>query len=985
METLRLTISGLYTDPNPLSEVPEGALAIALDAVLQEPSVGDVRRGQARYGLLPSAADKFYSFENTLLVHYGSSLAYDSNGAGTFTAYSGDFISPDGVAKPRSFEGAQNFYITSDTGIKKLSTVTSQFTFAGAPQGLFGTYDLEPNGFMSDDTQIAYRIVWGYVDANDNEIVGAPSQRLIVVNDTGTTANVELTWMIPDGITTDWFYRVYRSAESANAQSSPSDELGQVKQGTPSSSDISAGEVSFTDIVPNSLRGATLYTSPSQQGILQSNYQPPYAIDICEFRNRAWFANTKLEQRYQGALISVGDNTLGGSFGYQTNNGDTHTNTTIDGLTKAASVIIQDLTYTADAAGVGGNEISITYTGGGTAGSEVVTVDGNAISVQIQSGVSTATQVKTAVDASVPASALISIAISGSGSNSQTTIAETFLEDGFDTTYLNVGMRVVGTGVQSGTVIVSIDSISAITVTPATTASATVALAFQDRFSINAMDYWAAATADYPNRQFEAVIDQTPGTNIEQTMLNLVAAINSDPNNTSVYAFYTSNAGELPGKFLIEERDIGGVAFAITSTNGESFAPELPLTGQTQISSNDERQNRLYFSKQQQFEAVPLVNFLDVGSENYPIVRILANRDSIFVFKEVEGIFRVTGTGESNFIVSLFNSSARIRAPESAVVMNNKVFTFSDQGVISVGEEGINFISDPYIQTTLNQISSALYPNFDQASFGVSYETDKAYQFWTVSEPGENFATQGFVWNENTNSWTVWDLDRSAGLVLPADGKEYMANPSDMYVYQERKNFDRTDYADNEFDVTIVSSDGLEVVLTDTSDIMAGDVLKQDALEAVVLEVVDSTTLAVNLDLDWSAGDASIFEKIPAKIQWVLNAAGNPGILKHFQEATFFFKDAPFSTVKAGFQTDLEDSENSIDLESSGQGWGQFPWGLRPWGIPGGRALNIRTLIPLECQRASWINVSVENQEAFSNFSLAGVSIQFEPMSSRQR
>ena len=983
METLKLTLNGLYTDPNPLSEVPEGALEVALDAVLQEPSVGDVRRGQARYGLLPEPGDKFYSFENTLLVHYGNFLAYDSNGAGTFTQYSGDFASPDGVAKPRAFEGNQNFYITSDEGIKKLSTVTSSFTFAGAPQGLFGTYELESPGFMSDDCQVAYRIVWGYVDANDNEVVGAPSQRLIVINDTGTTANVEMTWAIPDGITTDWFYRVYRSAQSANAASSPSDELGQIKQGTPSSADIIAGEVTFTDIVPNSLRGATLYTSPSQQGINQSNFQPPYAIDICGFRNRAWYANTKLKQRYSGTLVSVGDNTLGGSFGYQTNNGTTHTNTTIDGLTKAATVVIQDLTYTADVAGVAGNSISITYTGGGTAGAEVVTVNGNDISVQIQNGVSTSAQISTAVTASVPAAALVNVS-AGSGAT-QTTQAQTYLEDGFDTTYLNVGMRVVGTGVQSGTLIVSIDSSSSITVTPATTASATVAMEFQDRFSIDSMNYWAASTSDFPNRQFEAVLDETPGLNIEQTTLNLVAAINSDPNNSDVYAFYTSDAGQLPGQFRIEERDIGGSAFALTSTNGESFSPQLPSSGLTAISDNDARQNRLYFSKNQQYEAVPLVNFLDIGSENFPIVRILANRDSIFVFKAVEGIFRVTGTGESNFIQSLFNDSAKIRAAESAVVLNNKVFAYSDQGVISVSEEGVSLISDPYIQTTLNQISSSLYPNFDTATFGVSYETDKTYQLWTVSEPGETFATQGFCWNDHTQAWTVWDLDRSAGFVLPADGKEYMANPGDLYVYQERKNFNRTDYADREIDVTIVSSDGTEVVINDTTEVTAGDVLKQDGLEAVVVELVDSTTLEVNLDLDWTAGDASIFQVIPARIQWVLNSAGNPGILKHFQEATFFFKNAPFYTVGVGFNTDLVDTTNEIELSASGQGWGQFLWGQRPWGTPGGKAINIRTLVPLDCQRASWINVSVENREAFSNFSLAGVSIQFEPMSSRQR
>lgn len=96
----------------------------------------------------------------------------------------------------------------------------------------------------------------------------------------------------------------------------------------------------------------------------------------------------------------------------------------------AAFLVVQDLTYTADVRGTAGNSITIEYTGGGTAGAEVVTVVGNAISVQIQDTVSTATEIKTAVDASVAASALISVAVSGVGGNAQTIAAATPLASG---------------------------------------------------------------------------------------------------------------------------------------------------------------------------------------------------------------------------------------------------------------------------------------------------------------------------------------------------------------------------------------------------------------------------------------------------------------------------------------------------------------------------------------------------------------------------
>jgi hypothetical protein len=97
-----------------------------------------------------------------------------------------------------------------------------------------------------------------------------------------------------------------------------------------------------------------------------------------------------------------------------------------------AQVTIQDLRYKALTPGVGGNSITVRYINDGTAGSETVGVSGNAITVHIQSGVSTATQVKTAVEASSAAMALLDnpVTITGTGSNPQTTQGPTNLAGG---------------------------------------------------------------------------------------------------------------------------------------------------------------------------------------------------------------------------------------------------------------------------------------------------------------------------------------------------------------------------------------------------------------------------------------------------------------------------------------------------------------------------------------------------------------------------
>lgn len=86
---------------------------------------------------------------------------------------------------------------------------------------------------------------------------------------------------------------------------------------------------------------------------------------------------------------------------------------------KKAHLLAQNLNYEAAVAGVNGNLIEIEYLAGGTAGLEAVTVTVNKISVQIAVGVSTATQIKAAIDATPAAAALVNITVVGVASTPQ--------------------------------------------------------------------------------------------------------------------------------------------------------------------------------------------------------------------------------------------------------------------------------------------------------------------------------------------------------------------------------------------------------------------------------------------------------------------------------------------------------------------------------------------------------------------------------------
>lgn len=116
-----------------------------------------------------------------------------------------------------------------------------------------------------------------------------------------------------------------------------------------------------------------------------------------------------------------------------------------------ATLVDNGITWTAVTMGSAGNDITVALVAGGTAGAEVVTVTGNAISVQIESGVSTRTQVETAVEASVAASALVGINVA-SGGTAATLLAATNLASGDDTDFISSSPRAftlsqTGTGV----------------------------------------------------------------------------------------------------------------------------------------------------------------------------------------------------------------------------------------------------------------------------------------------------------------------------------------------------------------------------------------------------------------------------------------------------------------------------------------------------------------------------------------------------------
>jgi hypothetical protein len=219
---------------------------------------------------------------------------------------------PDGSRRPRTIEYNGNTYITSANGIIKCEgPAINQLLYpAGVPKAL----DLqltcpagaESSGFLTNGNQTAYRHCWIYRDGNNNLITGAPSQRSVVQNPTATghSANVKYTTFIPNNVLPIYGYQVYRTLQSAIGVD-PGDEEQLVYESAPTSADLAAGYITFTDITGDSFLAAYLYTNQSQQGIAQENDIPPLARDMCIYKDSVIYANCSQKQTKQINLVGT--------------------------------------------------------------------------------------------------------------------------------------------------------------------------------------------------------------------------------------------------------------------------------------------------------------------------------------------------------------------------------------------------------------------------------------------------------------------------------------------------------------------------------------------------------------------------------------------------------------------------------------------------------------------------------------------------------
>lgn len=720
------------------------------------------------------------------------------------------------------------------------------------------------------------------------------------------SANVRLTVTLPANFPSDYFVQVYRTriftadgpqtlGGSGGIPVNPDDEMRLVFEQFPTSSDISAEEVVFIDNYPESLveNNTNLYTNPTTgEGIAQANDLPPLAQDINRFKNYTFYANTRTRHRLTPFQLLGVSNIVSGDTITISNGTVSDTYTFISGVQE-----VTDITCTMT--GLAAGEYFILYSAND---------DAEYVFYYEIDGVGTAPVVSGANIVKVP---ILSTFTNNELAQRTMDVINQYVFD--FSVEENTLPKIRVTNVEFGKTTDGSVGTSPFTVTVITQGNGEDAAAKQVLLSsvvsaAQAIDETARSLVRVINKQGNSPVyayyisseNTPPGQlNLEAKLLDntpfyvqsgnnpVGASFNPDigPINTDITSITVANPtvvtttnphGLINGDQIFISGSnstpiINGI-YTVTVLSTVTFSIPVNVTvvgtsaawsklSDVAVSSNEIKPNRVYYSKVSQPEAVPLLNYLDIAAEDKEILRIFPLRDSLFVFKE-DGLFRISGE-TAPFVTQLFDTSCVLIAPDSVDVANNILYCWTSKGISNVTETGVSEISRP-IDTEILKISSNSYTNFSTVTWGIGYDSDNSYIVYTNSETDDDVATVGFRYSNLTNTWTNFMRAQTCGINMKKQDRLYLGSGDFNIIDQERKNFDRTDYADSDFTISVNNSGilngGKTIKITSITGINVGDVITQEQ----TVSIYDFNKLLTQLDLDPTVGDNNYFASLEA-------------------------------------------------------------------------------------------------------------------------
>jgi len=748
----------------------------------------------------------------------------------------------------------------------------------------------QPIALTSPQTAEQLKSIQTYMDTIILTLQASPTSQITTSNlndyiaDLGITqtSTVNMTINIPIEVinagVNQYFLQLYRSniteATGTTVLSDlvPDDEMKLVYEAFPTSAELSAALMLFEDVTLDAFAGANLYTNEATgEGALQANDAPPYATDLARFKNVIFYANTKTKQKKLLSLLGVSNminDYINGIIPKITitNGTDTVTYSFVTGLQE-----ITNITCVADVA----DSLNGTYfdiysaenitkyrfyykTSGGTDTPPAITNEtlvkiyintndtANTVAEKTRDELNvygidflaenntlptikvTTSGVGYTTDASIGTTGFtISVTQQGRGQSTSTIPNQVLLS-----TSISPAVAVDETA-RSLVNIINKDPSSPVYAYYLSSANGVPGKFFIEAKSLNSDTLYVLTNNSVTGASFNPDLGPTSSiTAISSTNPALITTSSAHGlvNTSMVVISSSTSPTNIDGKYSVTV--INPTQFTIpvdlSAMVAGSYTAVYSKISDVEASENDTKSNRIYYSKLNQPEAVPLVNYFDVGDSDKSILRIYPLRDSLFIFKE-EGLYRISGE-VAPFTLALFDSSCKLVAPDSVGVVANLIFAWTKKGIETISESGASLVSRP-IDNDILKLGSINYTNFKTATFGLGYESDKSYLVWTITKTNDTLAKICYRYSTVTGAWTTYDKTNTCGINKVLEDKLFLGAGDTNFIEEERKTFTRTDYADREltFDINSNAYSGNKIKFGSIANFEIGDVLEQQA------------------------------------------------------------------------------------------------------------------------------------------------------------
>lgn len=979
--------AGLYTSDNPYGAVPEGSFAQADNVVIRARDVVEPRRGGENltytFGSGSDRASEVAFFGTTPIVHTSvNALARDTGSA--FTPYSGTYTPPDATTLRMKFaEARQRLYFTTTAGIKVLPSTTSAVEAAGVQRpfeliynisGEFSGLSGDPDGtgaWFPKNSSIAYAMTIGR-KASDGFIKwSAPTGRLIIVNPADATVNLARVSNVVTATVTASGTHGFKVGDKINITPGGAGALGHTF-GTGGSSGFTITAVTSTTFTyAETATDDTLAAQTATSKSKKTTFSPRINSDVTSGDLiRLW--RTEITT---GATVDPGDELFlfyeapltaahgsSGVYVYPTagtgafidstpaefvSNEPLYTNpATGDGIGQAnfQPPIAEDITYWNDRMWFGNTKnkhrFELRLLGVGSP-------DGiqNNDTIVIGDWTYTATT-------SLPTSGTSFAVITGlSASKNVRDVSNSLLR----ATISNAPPIGAGTNFR-------VYYLSGENDPPGR-------LVIEESGIGGSAGYFAASrpASWAPNLPTNYTINAGSLTRSGSTVTATTTASHGFAVGQVVYVHANvPDANYANGlKTILTENGTNQFTYDEANADVTASATAYNVSATTVSTDAETRPNRLYYSKLQQPEAVPLLNYLDVGAANAAILRVTPLGDRLYVWKE-DGLFAVTG--EYPFRVDAVDLTVKLFAPDSVASVANRLIAFTTQGFVSVAGGAVGIISRP-IENVLQPLITNAVAGFKSAVFGLGYETERSYLCWMPVTADATTCTQAYIYNVLTNTWTRRTDTRGCGRVAPTD-LLYLGSTTTNTLVKERKVFGAADYSDESSDVTITTGGTTSIITTPALSV--GDYIIKSSARAVVTAVDAGTGTATitreSGSTSFTTGTATKYPAFQCTVVYNPNTAGEPGVSKQFQEVCLLFGRTDFelgyittsnTDPNATFGSDSTAVSNLIVLGNTG--------------LPPGVA---RLLIPLEQQRNTRLSVGFSILESRAVWRLYGYSLE---------